>query len=171
MGLFAALLIVLLISTVTSHLIIFLIRVLSIVLIMTVSLGLMMALVYALPDLDIAFRQYTDIHVLWGLIGWVVLLIMAVSSQIIPMFFVTPEFSVEYLKTFSVLLLISLIIISLLILLNNIKPTNQLIALGSEALHILLSMELVLFSTYTLLLINKRQRKLLILSSCLYHLC
>ncbi|MCP3849306.1 MAG: hypothetical protein GY694_03560 [Gammaproteobacteria bacterium] len=160
MGLFTASLIALLVTTVTSHLIIFLIRVLSIVLIMTVSLGLMMALGYAIPDFGTAFRQYTDIHALWGLVGWVVLLIMAVSSQVIPMFFVTPEFSVRYLKTFSVLLLISLIVISLLLLLNNTKPTNQLIALGSEALQILLSMELVLFSTYTLLLINKRQRKL-----------
>lgn len=37
-------------------------------------------------------RQWTGTHALWGLAGWVPLLLMAVAFQVVPMFQVTPEY-------------------------------------------------------------------------------
>jgi len=39
-----------------------------------------------------ANKQLTNIHALWGLVGWADLLIIAVSFQVIPMFHVAPAF-------------------------------------------------------------------------------
>jgi hypothetical protein len=37
---------------------------------------------------------YTDLHLGWGLLGWVALLLMGVAYQVVPMFQVTPEYPV-----------------------------------------------------------------------------
>jgi len=101
------------------------------------------------------YRQYTDIHALWGLIGWVVLLILAVSSQVLPMFFVMPEFSVRYLKGLSLLIVSTLSVMSLFFMTGVVDSV-----LWHEVIKYILSLELVFFSSYTLLLINQRKRKL-----------
>ncbi len=43
-------------------------------------------------DLLSGNKQLTNIHALWGLVGWAGLLIIAVSFQVIPMFHVAPAF-------------------------------------------------------------------------------
>jgi len=43
-------------------------------------------------DLIAADKQITNIHALWGLVGWAGILIIAVSFQVIPMFHVAPSF-------------------------------------------------------------------------------
>ncbi len=143
--LFALSLLPLLISKLENHLMVFLLRILFIVLSITIGLGLYILLAYSFPELQINFRQYTNSHALWGLTGWVVLLIMAVSSQIIPMFYVTPEFSVNYLKVLSLLIVFTLSII---------------LFINSNFMSIVLSAELMFFSIYTLRLIGQRKRKL-----------
>ena len=153
--LFALSLIPLLISKLNDHLIVFLLRILFFVLLVTIGLGLFMLLAYAYPDSGLIYRQYTDIHALWGLIGWVVLLLIAVSSQIIPMFFVTPEFSVKYLKSLSLMIVVTLAIISI-----SVMAAMADIVMLNDVFNLILSMELVFFSSYTLLLINQRKRKL-----------
>ncbi len=37
-------------------------------------------------------KDLTNLHMAWGVLGWVVILIMGVSFQVIPMFHVTPDF-------------------------------------------------------------------------------
>ncbi len=37
---------------------------------------------------------YTNLHLAWGLLGWVALLLMGVAYQVVPMFQVTPEYPV-----------------------------------------------------------------------------
>lgn len=145
----------LLIAKLNDHLMVFLIRILFFVLLITIGIGLFMLVAYAYPDSDINYRQYTDSHALWGLVGWVVLLIMAVSSQVIPMFFVTPEFSVRYLKVLSLLILFTLTVITL----SVISALDDEI-FSAELFNLILSIELMFFSVYTLLLINQRKRKL-----------
>ncbi len=56
----------------------------------TVALGLYLALGYtgAIP----MARQYTDLHLGWGFIGWVVLLLAGVAYQVVPMFQITPDY-------------------------------------------------------------------------------
>ncbi len=148
---FALSLLPLLVAQLNDHLIVYLMRVLFFVLIVTIGLGLFMLMAYAYPDLELAYRQYTDIHASWGLLGWVVILIMAVSSQVIPMFFVTPEFSIRYLKILSFLIVLTLTMMSLLAQINDAIQA---------ALNVILSVELSFFSIYTLRLMNQRKRKL-----------
>jgi len=40
---------------------------------------------------------YTDIHLTWGMLGWVALLLIGVSFQVVPMFQVTPDYP-EWIK-------------------------------------------------------------------------
>lgn len=161
--LFAVSLMPLLISKLDDHLIVFLLRILFIVLLLTIALGLYMLLAYSYPRLGINFRAYTDIHALWGLIGWTVLLILAVSSQVIPMFYVTPEFSRRYLKLVSVFILITLFAISFVTSPYFSSFTNlsgKYVLLLKNTIYIVLSLELIFFSLYTLRLIGQRKRKL-----------
>ena len=144
---FSISLIPLLLSRLKKQLIVFLMRVLFIVLLVTIGLGLFMLLAYSLPQWQLQFRLYTDVHALWGLLGWVALLIMAVSSQVVPMFFVTPEFSVKYLKSLSLLMLVTLVLLSVSV------------GVIYHIAEVVFSIELLLFSVYTLVLIKQRKRK------------
>ena len=58
----------------------------------TVALGAWMAAGIAWPSLGIPYRVSTDSHARFGLFGWVLLLVMGVSQQVVPMFHVTPPF-------------------------------------------------------------------------------
>jgi len=91
-SLFALALVPLLMSRLGAQLIVFLLRVLFFVLIITLGLGLFMLLGHAAPELKLPFRVYTDIHAMWGLIGWVVLLILA----ILPVAMVFAKLSSQY---------------------------------------------------------------------------
>jgi hypothetical protein len=144
----------LLIAKLTEHLIVFLLRMIFVVLFITIIFGLFMLLAYTLPELTLNYRYYTNIHALWGLFGWLILLIISVTSQVIPMFFVTPEFSVSYLKKLALLLVLTLLAISLsyFIIIDSYLVTLSL--------NIVLSMELFFLAAYVLLLISQRQRKL-----------
>ena len=153
--LFAASLLPLLIARLKNHLMVFLLRILFTVLVVTIGLGLYLLFAYSFPELQINYRLYTDTHALWGLTGWTVLLIMAVSSQIIPMFYVTPEFSITYLKSLSLLIVLSLSFILFL----NTGLINS-VPLVDELISIVLSIELMFFAIYTIRLIRQRKRKL-----------
>ena len=153
MSLFALSLVPLLISQIKQHLIVFILRTLFVVIVVTIGLGLIMLLSYASPETGIVFRQYTDIHAAWGLLGWVMLLLMAVSSQVIPMFFVTPQFSDKLLKILSLLIIISL---SALFFAVQFHVSQKLIVF----MQLSLSLELAFAALYILLLIQQRKRKL-----------
>ena len=153
--LFAFSLLPLLMEKLKDHLIVFLLRILFAVLLVTIGLGLYLLLAYSFPELQINYRLYTNSHALWGLTGWAVLLIMAVSSQIIPMFYVTPEFSITYLKLLSLLIFLTL---SFILFLNiNLITATDLI---DDLIAIVLSIELLFFSIYSMRLIRLRKRKL-----------
>lgn len=154
--LFALSLMRLLVSVFDNQLIVFLLRILFAVLLITIGLGLFMLLAYGIPELGISFRHYTDIHALWGMVGWVVLLIMAISSQVIPMFYVTPEFSVRYLKVLSFVIMVTIALISLL----KLMTVSGSIVQVREVINIIFSCELTFFALYTLYLINHRKRKI-----------
>lgn len=143
--LFAFSLMPLLFAKLENHLMVFLLRILFVVLAITIGLGLYMLLAYSFPELQINFRHYTNSHALWGLTGWTVLLIMAVSSQIIPMFYVTPEFSKNYLKIFSLFIILTL---------------SGMLFFNSDLILSALSIELLFFTIYTMNLIRQRKRKL-----------
>ncbi len=74
----------------------------------TVSLGLYLAAGYgwtAIPQSHLL----TNLHLAWGLSGWVALLIIGVSYQVIPMFHVTPDYPRLVTRWLSKLLFLGLV--------------------------------------------------------------
>lgn len=57
----------------------------------TGTLGLYLASGHAFPSLGLP-RQLTDLHLTWGLLGWVGILVMGVGYQVVPMFQITPNY-------------------------------------------------------------------------------
>jgi hypothetical protein len=59
---------------------------------LTVGLGAMLGAAIAWPELGWPFRAWTNAHAAAGGLGWGLLLVVAVSHQVVPMFHVTPAF-------------------------------------------------------------------------------
>ncbi|MCP5162724.1 MAG: hypothetical protein H6999_03365 [Hahellaceae bacterium] len=57
-------------------------------------------------------RHLTDIHLLWGVGGWIGLLVMGVSYQVVPMFHVTPALAAQRQKIYPLLIMASLLLTS-----------------------------------------------------------
>lgn len=61
----------------------------------TVGLGLTMGGAFAWPagwPASLSLMQLTRLHVLWGTMGWIGLLVIGVAYQVVPMFQVTPSY-------------------------------------------------------------------------------
>lgn len=58
----------------------------------TVALGVALALAHAEPGLTLYRPVATDVHLAFGLLGWVALLIVVVSWLVVPMFQMTPTY-------------------------------------------------------------------------------
>ncbi len=61
-------------------------------LVVTVFIGILAALAYSGIEVPGTLQWLANIHLTWGLVGWVGLLLMSVSFQLIPMFLVTPDY-------------------------------------------------------------------------------
>lgn len=153
LGLFVISLTRLLIQPIVGKEAIFVLRLMNIALLITLGLGLYMLLVYAFNELDWGFRQWTNIHLIWGLLGWTVLLIIAVSSQVIPMFHVTPAFPIVYLKGLSILIVVNLLLISVLVGFH----IDNLVSLLAQ---LFMTVQLVIFCLVSLFILTKRKRKI-----------
>ncbi len=57
-------------------------------------------------------RELTNIHIVWAALGWVVIMIVAISYQVIPMFQVTQEYPERFKRYFSGFLYFNLILLS-----------------------------------------------------------
>ena len=57
----------------------------------TGTLGLYLASGHAFPQIGLP-REFTDLHLTWGLLGWVGILVMGVGYQVVPMFQITPNY-------------------------------------------------------------------------------
>jgi len=117
----------------------------------TASLGIYLLLGYGLPDFPLA-RQLTNLHLSWGLLGWVFLLVVAVAYQVIPMFQITNEYPVQHQRWlgWSVFAAIVGFSLSHLWQLENLKIFFSL----------LLAAGLIIFSLTTLWLLKNRRRQL-----------
>ncbi|MBI2311688.1 MAG: hypothetical protein HYU77_04200 [Betaproteobacteria bacterium] len=58
----------------------------------TVGLGVMLASALGGAGLSISIPRMTDLHLGWGLLGWVGLLVIGVAYQVVPMFQMTPPY-------------------------------------------------------------------------------
>ncbi len=57
----------------------------------SVALGLYLGAGHGFTLINLQ-RQYTQLHLTWGLLGWIGLLIISVSYQVVPMFQITPRY-------------------------------------------------------------------------------
>ena len=81
---------------------------------LTLALGCLLLANYLWPQSLGLGKDYTDLHLGWGLAGWVALLIMAVSYQVIPMFHVAPAFP-RWSSRYLPLALFALLVLKLLL--------------------------------------------------------
>ena len=62
-------------------------------LVLTMVLGGMLASLFAWPGLlQLPLQRLTDLHAMWGLLGWVGLLVISIAFQVVPMFMLTEPY-------------------------------------------------------------------------------
>ncbi|RTZ73786.1 MAG: hypothetical protein DSZ00_05730 [Gammaproteobacteria bacterium] len=83
----------------SSHATVWGIRLALLALKLTVLLGAWLALGHA--GLVLLRREWTDMHLVGGLLGWSVLLISAVAWQVVPMFQITPRYPLPLMRGFA----------------------------------------------------------------------
>jgi len=133
------------------------IRLATFALLITIGLGIAFIFGWLYPGWFPNFREWTNIHLLWGITGWALLLIMGVSFQIIPMFYVTPDYPKWVSQLLPPLIILQLIILSL-------GKITALIVDDSVMMQIQLVLLTITTSTYavfTLYLLAKRKRRAL----------
>jgi hypothetical protein len=94
----------------------------------------------------------TNLHMSWGLLGWFLLLLVGIAYQVVPMFQITPEFSIVVRRTLAPVIFLGLILWSG-------AELFQLAWLGWGALVLLIS-ALALFAVILLRLQQQRKRRL-----------
>lgn len=98
-------------------------------------------------------KAFTDLHATWGLTGWIGILIMSISFQVIPMFHVAPHFPLwlkRYLPSAIILCLIALTVV---------KFVPNLLA-AKAVIQWLLILINCIYCGYLLKTINQRKRKI-----------
>lgn len=120
-------------------------------LLITAYLGIYLAMGYSWQTFPVT-RHLTDLHLSWGMMGWVLMLIIAVAYQVIPMFQITDEYPANHQRWMGWLILIAMLGLSL----TYVWPSEYLKALS----FILLAGCLLTFSLTTLWLLHKRRRQL-----------
>lgn len=108
--------------------------------VLTITLGLYLAATYALPNV-ILHRFITTLHIQWGLLGWVGLLIMTISYQVVPMFQVTPKYPQKMVTWLAPSIFASLIMIT--------AGRFWLFVSGGVGMYAMAILELVLLCGYT----------------------
>lgn len=117
----------------------------------TVGLGLYLAMGYTWQALPLS-RHLTDLHLSWGLLGWVLLLIISVAYQVIPMFQITDEYPAIHQRWMGWFIFICLLSLSL----AYIWPLETLKTISS----ILLACCSLIFSLTTLKVLKTRRRQI-----------
>ncbi|UZE96870.1 hypothetical protein [Alkalimarinus alittae] len=122
-------------------------------LLIMISVGAALLLMHGYPE-SVGFdRRWTDFHLLWALAGWIGLLIMGVSFQVIPMFHVTPSFNVTFQRWMPVVTFLSLITASVV----------EFFYSGAWGTSIIMGVLLGCFgiyAAYVWVLLSKRKRKI-----------
>lgn len=120
-------------------------------LLFTTGLGSYLAMGHGIETIPLA-RRLTDLHLSWGLLGWVVLLIIAVAYQVIPMFQITDEYPAIHQRWLGWLIFITLLSFSL----TYLWPSEIIKTIS----FILLAGCLLIFALTTLWVLHKRRRLL-----------
>ncbi len=121
-------------------------------LLVTVALGAMLALSLSRP-LSLPILTLTNLHLAWGLAGWIGLLTAGVAYQVIPMFQVTEPYPRMLTRAFAPLSFCALVLLTLA---GSGLPAHGSIA--TAALHGSLLALYCGFAVVTLALLHRRKR-------------
>lgn len=122
---------------------------------LTLLLGLYVGAGHGWPALAAA-RQYTDLHLSWGLLGWVGLLGAGVAYQVVPMFQMTPEYPAALRRWLVPVLFAALLLLSAAVLFPGLRAAGATRTLAEAAL----AAGFVLFAVWTLYVQARRRRRL-----------
>ena len=123
-------------------------RLFSLAGIITLFLGLYLAISHMTLEFDTHYYSFVFLHILFGLFGFALLLIMGVSFQVIPMFYVAPDFP-KFIQNKLPLIIFILLFVSALFFFFDI---NILI------LKLIFSSLIISFCFYGLKSLNNRKR-------------
>jgi len=125
------------------------IRFAALSLLITIGLGALRSANYAGLVEPLALANIANIHLAWGLAGWVLLLVMGASYQVIPMFHVTPSYPTVLARALPAVVFLSLLLLTLVE-----QPVVQALAvLGMCTVAIV-------YAIFTIRLLNQRKRKI-----------
>ncbi len=122
----------------------------------SIIFGFILASGYAWKEYGL-LRQYTDMHIAWASIGWVLTSIIAISYQVIPMFQITTELPTWIKKLLVPAIFIFLILLSLIYIDDSHK---QLLNFQlSIILKVTISLFISVFIYYSIKhLLNRKKR-------------
>jgi hypothetical protein len=126
-------------------------------LLVTIGLGCYRALAYIYP-LE-STLNLPVLHVSWAVLGWVLLMIMAISFQVIPMFQVTPDYPAWLTR-----LIPPAIFAGLLLLMVVRKPVSLTV------LVIVMGAAVLIYAGFSLRLLQHRKRRLMDVSVYFWQL-
>jgi len=116
-------------------------------LVVTVLLGAELASGHAFESVPLD-RGLTNSHAAWGIIGWILVLVMGISGQVIPMFLTTPPYPNLFNKRLAYLLI-------LLLAAGSLLPGQGL----EQACVVLVGVLMLAYAGVTLYLLARRRRK------------
>lgn len=122
---------------------------------LTLLLGLYVGVGHGWPALPLA-RRYTDLHLSWGLLGWVGLLGAGVAYQVVPMFQMTPEYPAALRRWLVPALFTALLLLSAALLFPDLPAAAGLRTAAEAAL----AAGFTLFAVWTLYVQARRRRRL-----------
>lgn len=117
---------------------------------LTVALGLLLALGHAALGVTLWRFPATDLHLAWGLVGWVAMLVAVVSWQVVPMFQMTPAYPASLRRWLATMVMSALLLLSL-----AAWRGWPLLWLP----EVLLAVLLAIFAALTLRLLSQRRRR------------
>lgn len=115
----------------------------------SLMLGGILAVGNAWSDIPL-LREFTPLHVIWAVLGWVLTMVFAVAFQVIPMFQVTNEYSKSIQTYFFSLFFAGLFLVSVQVYLG----------FSTDIVFFILSLLLVVFSVISIKLLLKRKKRL-----------
>ncbi|HRX71553.1 MAG: hypothetical protein KDJ22_15795 [Candidatus Competibacteraceae bacterium] len=121
-------------------------------LLVTVALGLLLSGYLGWGGFSLPILQVTNLHAIWGLVGWTALLVAGVAYQVVPMFQITPLYPAWLSRGFAPVVTAMLIVGTVLTL--NSWP------LAATVAGAVLAVTLIAFAVRTLLLLYQRRRKI-----------
>ncbi len=128
-------------------------------LLISIVLGLVRAANYAGLLAWAGLPNTTNLHLGWGLGGWVLLLVMGVSYQVIPMFHVTPNYSTRMAKVLPTAVFLSMLLLTF--------ATNSVLK-GTAVLAMCLAA--MIYGITSIRLLRKRKRKVADITARFWHL-